>query len=620
MGTNVTNPVKYNSRTFEEMRTDLISLVRQYYPDVLSDFQDASIGAALLDMNAGIGDNLSYNTDRAFQETQLEYVQQRANLLNIAKNMGFNIPGRRPSVTVVDFTTTIPVNGDRPDESYYPILSPGAQVIGGGKVFETTDTIDWNSPVSSLGDRNRTILPNLDSNGIIQSYSVKKREVVINGATSIYKRVITDKDIKPFFEISLPDPDVLEIESIILLEGTNYSVNPPLSDFYNTEYRYNEVNYLAQQRIFVENVNAAINSGSQQNNDGIKVGRWIDIKKKFIREFTSNGFIKITFGSGDPESTPFEDGLLKVGVNNKQFIQTFLQNTSLGLQLRPNHTLFVRYKTGGGVNSNLGEKAINSLGTYQMRVVGPRQDFNQQVERSLTVNNPIPAFGGNDGLSLEQIRNLTSYNFSGQNRDVTLTDYLVDVYKMPGKFGSPYRANAYKENNKIVIPILGIDSNAKLTNSSNSLLKSNITEYLSQGRMINDYIEIKDGKILNLAIEIDLHVKNISDTQISNNVITVVKDFFDINNYEMNTDIFITDLTTKIREISSVVNVLNIKVYNKVGGQYSNNAVSQEIIDTSTGEIYLVNNTIYSTTDSMFEIKYPEKDIKVLLRKEIVNV
>ena len=51
--------------------------------------------------------------------------------------MGFNIPGRRPSVTVIDFNVTIPVLGDKPDASYYPTLAPGAQVIGGGKVFET---------------------------------------------------------------------------------------------------------------------------------------------------------------------------------------------------------------------------------------------------------------------------------------------------------------------------------------------------------------------------------------------------------------------------------------------------------------------------------------------------
>jgi hypothetical protein len=291
----------------------------------------------------------------------------------------------------------------------------------------------------------------------------------------------------------------------------------------------------------------------------------------------------------------------------------------LGVQLKPNHTLFVKYRTGGGSNSNLGTGVLTSLGSYQLRVAGPRQDYNRNVERSLIVNNPIPAIGGNDGLGIEQIRYLIKYNFSSQNRDVTLTDYLLQVYKMPGKFGSPFRANAFKQNNKVVIPILSVGSDGKLSNVSNSVLKENMSEYLSGYRMINDFIEIRDGKIFNLAVDIDVYVENISDTQIANNIITVVKDFFDINDREMNEDIFITNLENSVSEVNGVINLIDVKLYNKVGGQYSNNVISQEILNTSTGEINLINNTIYSTTDSMFEIKYPEKDIKVYLRKKVSN-
>jgi hypothetical protein len=614
-----TNPVQYSNRTFDQIRTDLFNLIRQQYPEVLSDFSDSSVGSMLIDLNAGVNNNLSVNIDRNFQETQIEYAQQRNSILNLAKNMGFNIPSKRPSVTVVDFTVTVPVSGDKPDSRYYPVLSPTAQVIGGGKIFETQDIIDWNSPLSNLGDPNREIIPNLDTNGIIVSYAVKKREVVINGSTNIYKRVITASDIVPFFNITLPDPNIIEIESIILLEGTNYSVNPSVAEFYNTTNRYYEVDYLAQQKIFIENPNTANDGENNSNTSNLKVGKWVDITQKFIKEYTSNGYCKITFGSGDSLSNPFMEGFLKEGVTNRQFLESFLKNTALGVQLKPNHTLFVKYRTGGGSNSNLGTGVLTSLGSYQLRVAGPRQDYNRNVERSLIVNNPIPAIGGNDGLGIEQIRYLIKYNFSSQNRDVTLTDYLLQVYKMPGKFGSPFRANAFKQNNKVVIPILSVGSDGKLSNVSNSVLKENMSEYLSGYRMINDFIEIRDGKIFNLAVDIDVYVENISDTQIANNIITVVKDFFDINDREMNEDIFITNLENSVSEVNGVINLIDVKLYNKVGGQYSNNVISQEILNTSTGEINLINNTIYSTTDSMFEIKYPEKDIKVYLRKKVSN-
>jgi hypothetical protein len=613
MATNTTtNVVQYGSRTFGQIRGDLISLIRQMYPEILSDFTDSSVGAMLIDLNAGVSNNLSVNTDRAFQETQLEYAQQRASILNIAKNMGFNIPARRPSVTVVDFSVVVPVLGNAPDASYYPVLEAGAQVLGGGKIFETQANIDWNSSVSNLGDPNRSIIPNLNTNGIPVNYTVTKREVVINGGTTVYKKIINTADVISFFSLTLPDPDVIEIEGVYLIEGTNYSTTP--TDEFTAENRYYEVDYLAQQRVFIED---GLASSANTTTNNLKAATWIDVTKKFIKEYTPKGYCKLTFGSGDSDVNAFKEGLLKEGVSNRSFLENFLNNTALGEKLKANYTLFVQYRTGGGVSSNIGSGVLTQLGSYNLRVNGSRQDQNQQVQRSLRTNNPIPAIGGNDGLSTEQIRQLIKYNFSSQNRDVTLTDYLLQVYKMPGKFGSPYRANAFKINNKVVISILGIGDDGKLSNTSNSLLKSNIAEYLTEYRMINDYIEIKDGKIYNLAFEIDVYVENTADNQIANNIITLVTDYFDINSHEMNQDIFLGRLQKEILDANGVINVVGIKVFNKVGGQYSSNTIAQGIINTTTGEIKIENNTIYSTQDSMFEIKYPEKDIKVLLRKNV---
>lgn len=609
-----TNIIRFGSRTFSEIRQDLISYIRQAYPDVMSDFTDSSVGAMLIDLNAGVTNNLSFNTDRVFQETQLDYAQQRASILNIAKNLGFNIPPQRPSVTVVDFTVLIPVLGDKPDASYYPTLQAGAQVIGGGKVFETRENIDWNSPISNLGDPNRSIIPNLDSNGIIQSYNVTKREVVVNGSTSIFKRVISTSDVIPFFSLTLPDSNIIEIESVVLLEGTNLS-NPTSEQFNDGRFRYYEVDYLAQQRVFVENYQSSVQN---QNTNNIKAGRWVDVTKKFIKEYTPNGFCRLTFGSGDADVNAFRDGFIKEGVNNRAFLDNFLNNTALGERLIAGYTLFVKYRTGGGSNSNVGSNVLTQLGFYQLNVFGSRQDFNQNIQRSLEVTNPIPAIGGNDGLSIEQIRQLIKYNFSAQSRNVTLTDYLMQVYKMPGKFGSPFRANSFKIDNKVIISMLHIGSNGKLSNTSNTLLKENITEYLSQFRMINDYVEVRDGKIFNLAFDIDVYVENITDNQIANNIISIVGDYLDVNKHEMNEDVFLGKLERQILEANGVINILDIRVYNRVGGQYSNNVISQEILNPATGEIKIINNTVYSTEDSMFEIKYPERDIRVFLRKAVV--
>jgi len=610
-----TNVIQYGSRTFGEIRTDLIGMIRQTYPEVLSDFTDSSVGAMLIDLNAGVTNNLSVNTDRAFQETQLEYAQKRASILNIAKNMGFNIPARRPSVTVVDFTVTVPVLGNAPDANYFPVLKAGAQILGGGKTFEVQENIDWSSGLSSLGDPNRSIVPVLNTNGIPVSYNVTKREVVINGGTSVYKKVISAADVIPFFSLTLPDPDVIEIESVYLMQGTNWATNPTELQEIQSGEQYYEVDYLAQQRVFVDD---PYSSSANTNTDNLKVGTWIDITKKFIKEYTPKGFCKLTFGSGDAETNAFEEGLLKEGVSNRYFLENFLNNTALGAKLIANHTLFVTYRTGGGIASNVGANVLTQLGAYSLEVNGSRTDFNQAVRRSLSATNPIPAIGGNDGLSTEQIRQLVKYNFSSQNRDVTLTDYKIQVYKMPGKYGSPFRLNTFKINNKVLISTLGIDSSGKLDNTSTSVMNTNIAEYLTQFRMVNDYVEINNGKIYNLGFEIDVYVTNTADNQIANSIISIVRDYLDINDHEMNQDLFLGRLEKEILGANGVINILSIKVFNKVGDQYSSNTIPQTITNTSTGEIQIENNTIYSSRDSMFEIKYPEKDIKVFLRKSVV--
>lgn len=608
--------ISFNKRTFTEYRDELVAMVREMYPEVFRDFTDSSVGSMLIDLNAGVANNLSVNTDRAFQETQLENAQQRASILNLAKNLGFNIPGKRASVTVVDFSVQVPVKGDRPNETYYPIIQAGAQVNGGGKTFETTNVIDFSNPFSNLGDPNRSEIPNFDGNGIIQSYTITKREVVINGSTNIFKKVIREAESVPFYQITLPDSDVIGIDSIILLPQTNYSGNPDDSLFYEPENRFYEVDYLVQQRVFVDDPNGG-SMPSTTGSTGIKAGKWIDVKKKFIKEFTSNGYCKITFGGGNGELDFFLDGFAKLGVSNQQFLNNYLLNTSLGEKLKKDYTLFIKYKTGGGVSSNIGANVLNSIGNVNMIINGSRDDFNRQVRRSLKVNNPIPAIGGNDGLSVEQIRNLIKYNFSSQFRNVTINDYLQQVYKIPGRYGSPFRANAFKENNKVVISIIGKGTDGKLDNTSNSLLKENIAEYLTEYRMVNDYVEIRDGKIYNLGLTFDIFIADSANQgELANNIIQAVINYFDVNKSEMNEDIFLGDLLNTINDINGVINILSIKVFSKVGNGYSLNEIEQEYSNENTKEIKLINNTVYSSEDSMFEIKYPQKDIVLYLRKK----
>lgn len=605
--------INFNNRTFTQIKQELVDLVKNFYPNEYSDFIDSSVGTMLIDVNVGVGNILSVNTDRAFQETQLENAQVRRSLFNIAKNLGYQIQGKRGSATLVDFTVQVPPRGDSPDPDYLPVIETGAQVSSAGQIFETLAPIDFSVGLSSLGVPNRTIIPQTNANGIIINYLVTKRELVTNGQTQVFRFSVNQEATRPFFKLRLPQQNVLEILDVIEVPNTNVTNTPSEADYANTEFKFYEVEYLAQQRVFVEDTSSGTNIATT-GESGIKAARWIDITQKFIKEYTPAGFCELTFGGGNGDADAFKDGLLANGFTNQQFLNNYLENTALGVRLKRGSTLFVRYRTGGGIGSNVGANTITTVNNAIVTVSGSRQDQNRRVQRSLTVNNPIPALGGNDGLSIEQLRNVMRYNLARQGRNVTANDYLQRVYGIPSEFGTPFRANAYKLNNKVIIPILGLNSSGKLTNTSNTLLKSNLSEFLSKSRSINDYIEIRDGRIFNLKFEFEIFGNQENRNQIVNNIISTVTNYFDVTNAQMNEDVLLTPLFMEIQNLAGVNNIISTKVFNPINGDYSPNGIEQQLSNNSTREIQLIANTIYSTEDSMFEIKFPNRDINVILK------
>lgn len=601
--------INYFARNFADVRTELINFVRQYYPDILSDFNDASVGMMLIELNAAVGDMLSFHTDRSFQETQIDFAQERKSILSMARTFGLKVPGKRPSITIVDFSVIVPVNGDSFDIQYAPIIRRGAQVTGSGKVFETVDDIDFSSPFTTGGIPNRLIIPNFDSNNNIVNYTLTKREIVLNGSTKIFKRVINDTDVKPFLEVVLPDQDILSIESVITLEGTNYTKDPSLAQFYNVDNRWWEVEALAEDKVFIEDTNTISTTA------GVKAGKWMSVDQRFITEFTDLGFMKLIFGGGNQDISSLCDFDTNPSLINK--IGDFINNLSLGITPSANNTMFVQYRVGGGADSNVGPNVLTGLGIVDMRVNGPDQAVNVAVNNSLSVNNPIPALGGKDEPSIEEIRNLVRYNFSAQNRAVTIKDYQSRVALMDGEFGVPFRTGVLEEQNKIKVYILSLDETGALTNTSNSTLRNNIATYLADYRMINDYVEVDNGRIINLGFEVDLFVdKQFPQAQIISEVIDKIDEYMDINKHEMGENIYLAQLLEIINNVAGVLNVIDLRVYNKVGeGTYSLNEIAQPYLDDTTRQIDLLGEyTLFGDPISMFEVKRPEKDITVRVK------
>ena len=595
--------ISYATRDFAGLRQELVNLTKEYYPDLVKNTNDASIFSVLLDLNAAVADNLHFHIDRVWQETMLDFAQQRQSLFHIAKTYGIKIPGNRPSVSLCDFSINVPVRGDKEDDRYLGIVKAGAQVSGGGQIFETIEDIDFSDPFNSRGEPNRLKIPNFDNNNKLISYTITKREPVVNGVTRIYRRVISELDQKPFLKLYLPEQDVLGITSVIHKDGTSFGANPSSSEFTNNTNKWYEVKTLIQDKVFIPDPTAASDS------DNFKAGKYIDVSNKFVTEYTPESYFSITFGSGTVNPLDnldnYMNGSLKVN------LATYLNNMSLGSVPKANTTLFIKYRIGGGKDSNLGVNVITSVDDVEFDVSGPNENFNSQVQQSLRVTNVTAAIGGADQPTIEELRNMVAYNFSAQDRAVTLNDYKSLIETMPSTYGAPAKVNVMEEDNKVKIKLLSYDENGNLTDIVSNTLKNNILNYLSEYRMINDYIDITSGQVIDLGLEIDLIVdKNEKTSDILRTTIQNTVEFFAIEKRKMGDPLFIGDLMREIGAVSGVVNVVDVRVFNKKGGNYSSSEVSQDV-NATTGLITQTDLTIFMKSNQIFQIRFPNVDIKV---------
>lgn len=599
--------ISYTTRDFQQIRTELINFTKTYYPDLVQNFNDASVFSALIDLNAAVTDNLQFNIDRSIQETVLQYAQQKSSIYNIARTYGLKIPGQRPSVALVDFSITVPAYGDKEDLRYCGILRRGSQINGAGQIFETVYDIDFASAVNAEGFPNRLKIPNFDSNNKLLNYTITKRETVVNGVTKVFKRVISPNDVRPFFEMFLPEKNVLGITSVLLKDGTQYANVPSAQEFLGLDNRWYEVRALVEDRVFVEDPTKV------SDDPAIKVGKYIITNTKFITEFTPEGFLKMTFGGGSQSADEQLRDFARQGYTLNLY--KYSNNFALGSTLKANTTLFVQYRIGGGTVSNLGVNAITNIGTVSFFVNGPSESMNTSVVNSLRCTNVTAAIGGANNPTTEEVRNLVAFNFSAQERAVTINDYNSLIRTMPSQFGAPAKVTITEENNKIRVKMLSYDDTGALTEVVSNTLRNNVANYLSNYRMINDYISIESANVIDLAFEIGVVLDN-SQNQgtVISQIINIVTTYFSPAVMNMGQNVYISEIRRLIQSENGVISVANISVFNRVGGQYSSSETSQRYIDPETKQIELIDETIFAQPSQIYQIKFPGKDIVVRVK------
>jgi hypothetical protein len=600
--------ISYTVRDFAAIRQELIDYTRQYYPELIDNFNDASIFSVLMDLNAAVTDNLHYHIDRSIQETVLEFAKQRSSIYNIARTYGLKIPGNRPSIAVCDISINVPVFGDRPNPEYMGVLKAGSQFVGAGQTFENPNDIDFSSAFSSSGIANQKVIPILDASNNVQSYNIVKREVVVNGITKVFKKVITSADATPFLSLYLPERNVVNVLSIIQKDGITYNNVPSYQEFLSPVGKWYEVQALAEDTVFIPE------PGKTTDQSNISVGKYLKTSNKFITEFTPENFLKLTFGGGNTSADDQLASFAQTGVPLR--INDYQNNLSLGYIPTPNTTLFIQYRVGGGLESNVGVNVINTVGNVLFDVNEASVEIANAVRNSIQCTNVTAAIGGANPPSVEEVRNLVTFNFSSQNRAVTIGDYYSLIQKMPGQFGIPAKVGIIENNNKINVVLLTQDTNGKMTQNVPTVLKDNVANYLAKYRMMNDYISVTTGKVIDLAFEIYISIaKNTNQNSIISDVITKVNDYMIPQAREFGQNVLISEIKSIVQNIEGVVNISDVKVFGRVGGKYSSSQTAQKYEDSTTKQIKLIDDIIYAEPTEFYQIRYSNTDIGVRVKQ-----
>ena len=641
--------ISYLNRNFEDYKEALIEFSKKYYPDLATSYNDASVGSWQIDIAADIADNLSYHIDRVYQETNIDSAKERASLYAIARNNGVKIPGPKGSMAEVKISFVIPASNNAPDYSYAPIIKRGTKFAAASQTFELLNDVDFASQFNEEGVSDRTIVPTLTTNGIINGYTISKLALVTAGETNIFRQVVYTSDIEPFMEVILPVEGIMNIESIIVVDGVSPTImTPTYGTFYSKGCegvtRFYEVDNLAQNWAWldVENNGKPVrykygyNYNGEQTNIAsycITRGEWRPVDHKFITEYTDNGYLKVIFGAGLGHENILIQGTSMSDFSKWQ-MSKILNNNNLGVLPKANSTIFILYRSGGGKSSNVAKGAIKKVVSLNAEFRGSDQTVVSSIYKSLRVENTTPSVSGKDMPTERELKYLIKYNKASQERCVTVKDYIDRILRLPPKYGTPFRVGVTEENNKIMVYLLGIDFRGKLDTNLPTALIKNIEDYLSGYRMINDFVEIKNGRIINVSFDVNVIVdKNYNKSDVVSLIINKINDYMDINGRFMGEEIYVSDIEKEISKIDGVINLISFRVYNEHGIGYSSSQISQETVDSrefeDTENAYLgdgesvelididaTDGILYNDSDSMFEIKYPEKDIRVRIKEK----
>jgi|TARA_R110000851_G_scaffold37757_2_gene97298 hypothetical protein len=592
-------PISYTNRDFKNIKNDLVNYAKRYYPSTYKDFNEASFGALMLDMVAYIGDQLSFYADYQANESYLDSALEYQNIIRLSKQMGFKMPGAASSTGAATFYILVPASTTGgPDLDYFPILKRGALLSSdGGNVYTLNENVNFSNTSNEI-----TVARVDSSTGSPTWYAVKAFGQILSGQELETSLIV--EDYQRFFKAEIDAENVSEILSVTDSQGNEYY----------------EVDFLSQDTV----ISQVPNYGDEKETVPY-VLKSKSVPRRFTTEYDAIGNVSIQFGYGSSEnltsdliSDPADVVLDVVGrthTTDVTFDPTNLITSDKFGVVPENTTLIIKYRSNTQENANAKSGAVNSVVNPDL-VFKERSSLNRntmtEIIQSLETSNDSPITGDTSVLLPEEIRERAYSAYASQNRAVTKTDYISLCYRLPSKFGRIRRVNIIRDSDSnkrnLNLYVLSEDSEGDLS-IANTTLKTNLKNWLNSYRMMNDTLDIMDGKIINYGVNFEVIVdatankyEVLSDCvdKIKDSVINIKKNFGD--------PIYITDFYKALNSIPGVVDTTTVEIESKSGGVYSSSYHNMDSNLSDDGRYIKI------PANAVAELLFPDENIQGVIR------
>tara|TARA_B100000519_G_C14252224_1_gene443044 strand:+ start:366 stop:2210 length:1845 start_codon:yes stop_codon:yes gene_type:complete len=614
MGINVKKNLKnvktrnYLAKDFQSFRSELYAHAKMYFADKIQDFSEASLGGLLLDMASYVGDSMSFYLDHQFNELNWSTAIEVKNIQKHLRNAGVKVRGASPSMVELKLYFEVPaetIDGNTaPKASLLPSIKAMSSFVSNtGIPFSLLNDLDFAEKDSEGNYLYDSVVVETAEDGTPTSYVVMRLGMALSGVRKSEKHTFPNTH-QAFRTITLGEQNVTDIVSIIDTDGNSYY----------------EVESLSQDTVFKEIPNL-----SPDKNEVVSNLEVIPAPYRFVSSYDYNTKLTtIRFGSGDAQTLdndilPDPSDLALPLYGKKTFTRfsidphSMLKTQTLGISPR-NTTLTITYRAGGGLKHNVGSDTVRTVNILDLK-------FNSKaaaaeaiaVRASIDVTNPSPALDGDRAPTLEELRAQIPASRSAQARIITKSDLIARVYTLPNRFGRVYRVGLRPNPiNSLAsqIFIVSRDKRGKLVMSSDTL-KKNLRNYLNEFRAVSDAYDILDARIVNFAVNVDV-VAHPSATKsvVAQAIITNLTGLLKTQNFQIDMPIAYADIMNSVLNSEGVMSLVDLKCVNLTGNieerKYSDVSFN---IDANTFQQMIV-----GPEGSIFELKYPKKDIIVTVR------